>query len=43
MYKDLIDLVKCYDKINRYYAISILKVADSIKGYLLIYFKLLEV
>jgi len=37
---DLIKLIECYENKNKYYAISILNVSDSIKGRLIIYFNL---
>ena len=40
-YKNLIELIKCFEKTNQFYWIDKLKVCDSVKGFLIAYFKLI--
>ena len=40
-YKNLIELIECFEKTNQYFWIDKLKVCDSIKGFLITYFKLI--
>lgn len=39
--QEYIDLIKCFDDVNKYYWIDKLNVCNSIKGYLIIYFNLI--
>ena len=40
-YKNLISLIECFEKDSQFYWIDKLKVCDSVKGFLIVYFKLI--
>jgi len=39
MLNEYIQLIKCFDRDSQYYWINRLNIADSVKGYLITYFK----